>query len=87
KLVKPCPLGATKALSLIRPPAQSISISVVPTKVPVSMVTAHLNGQKGAGSDPLQRSGRAVGVPFTRLAPELPPSQVSVTPGTPSGLS
>ena len=82
KLVKTCPLGATKPLSLIKPPAQGIAISVVPTKVPVSMVTAHLNGQKVATSEPinLQTGSRAVGagvLPFTRRAPELPPSQVS----------
>lgn len=92
-LVKTCPVGATKPPSLIKPPAQGIAISVVPTKVPVSMVTAHLNGQKVASSEPqqtlpinLQTGSRAVGagvLPFnSRRAPELPPTQVScdVTP-------
>ncbi|TWW64398.1 PHD finger protein 21B [Takifugu flavidus] len=86
-LVKTCPVGATKPLSLIKPPGQGIAISVVPTKVPVSMVTAHLNGQKVASSEPqqtlpinLQTGSRAVGagvLPFnSRRAPELPPSQM-----------
>lgn len=95
KLVKACPLGATKPLSLIKPPGQGIAISVVPTKVPVSMVTAHLNGQKVASSEPLHTSPinlqtgvRAVGagvLPLPRRGPELPPSQVSSdgTPGKP----
>lgn len=95
KLVKTCPVGATKPLSLIKPPGQGIAISVVPTKVPVSMVTAHLNGQKVASSEPqqtlpinLQTGGRVVGagaLPFnSRRALELPPSQVScdITPGS-----
>lgn len=45
-----------KPLSLIKPPSQSIAISVVPAKAPVSMVTAHINGQKTANSDVLQTS-------------------------------
>uniref|UniRef100_A0A1A8QGZ9 PHD finger protein 21B n=1 Tax=Nothobranchius pienaari TaxID=704102 RepID=A0A1A8QGZ9_9TELE len=39
--------------SLIKPP---LSISVVPAKAPVSMVTAHMNGQKMVSSEPLQLS-------------------------------
>lgn len=87
-------MGTTKPLSLIKAPGPGIAISVVPTKVPVSMVTAHLNGQKVASSEPqqtlpinLQTGSRAVGAgvpPFnSRRAPELPPTQVScdVTPG------
>ncbi|XP_053169806.1 PHD finger protein 21B [Scomber japonicus] len=85
--VRTCPVGSTKPLSLIKPPSQGIAISVVPAKAPVSMVTAHINGQKAASSEPLQTSpinlqtaGRvaAAGVhPFSsRRAGELPPSQM-----------
>uniref|UniRef100_UPI0037E96D29 PHD finger protein 21B n=1 Tax=Semicossyphus pulcher TaxID=241346 RepID=UPI0037E96D29 len=85
--VRSCPVGTTKPLSLIKPPGQSIAISVVPAKAPVSMVTAHINGQKAASSEPLQTSpinlqtgGRvaSAGVhPFSsRRAGELPPSQM-----------
>ncbi|XP_004564934.1 PHD finger protein 21B isoform X1 [Maylandia zebra] len=88
--VRSCPVGTTKPLSLIKPPSQGIAISVVPAKAPVSMVTAHINGQKAvASSEPLQTSpinlqtgGRAVAAgvhPFSsssRRAGELPPSQM-----------
>ncbi|XP_038157080.1 PHD finger protein 21B isoform X1 [Cyprinodon tularosa] len=86
--VRSCPVGTTKPLSLIKPPSQSIAISVVPAKAPVSMVTAHLNGQKAAGPEPLQTSpinlqaaGRATAgaVPFSggRTSGELlPPAQM-----------
>lgn len=85
--VRSCPVGTTKPLSLIKPPSQGIAISVVPAKAPVSMVTAHINGQKAASSEPLQTSpinlqtgGRAAAAgvhPFSsRRAGELPPSQV-----------
>uniref|UniRef100_A0A3Q3MSF6 PHD finger protein 21B n=1 Tax=Mastacembelus armatus TaxID=205130 RepID=A0A3Q3MSF6_9TELE len=85
--VRSCPVGTTKPLSLIKPPSQGIAISVVPAKAPVSMVTAHINGQKAVSSEPLQTSpinlqmgGRvtAAGVhPFSsRRAVELPPSQM-----------
>ncbi|KAM6962103.1 LOW QUALITY PROTEIN: PHD finger protein 21B [Tautogolabrus adspersus] len=86
--VRSCPVGTTKPLSLIKPPAQSIAISVVPAKAPVSMVTAHINGQKAASSEPLQTSpinlqtGGRVGTagvhPFSssRRAAELPTSQM-----------
>ncbi|XP_034434513.1 PHD finger protein 21B isoform X2 [Hippoglossus hippoglossus] len=85
--VRTCPVGTTKPLSLIKPPSQSIAISVVPAKAPVSMVTAHINGQKVASSEPLQTSpinlqtaGRvaATGVHTfsSRRAGELPPSQM-----------
>ncbi|XP_028250161.1 PHD finger protein 21B isoform X2 [Parambassis ranga] len=85
--VRSCPVGTTKPLSLIKPPSQGIAISVVPAKAPVSMVTAHINGQKAASTEPLQTSpinlqtgGRAAtaGVhPFSsRRAGELPPSQM-----------
>nr|XP_015208475.1 PREDICTED: PHD finger protein 21B isoform X2 [Lepisosteus oculatus] len=52
--VRSCPVGNTKPISLIKPPNQSIAISVVPAKNPVSMVTAHINGQKAASTEPLQ---------------------------------
>ncbi|XP_051232566.1 PHD finger protein 21B isoform X2 [Dicentrarchus labrax] len=86
--VRSCPVGTPKPLSLIKPPSQGIAISVVPAKAPVSMVTAHINGQKAASSEPLQTSpinlqtgGRvaSAGVhPFSssRRAGELPPSQM-----------
>ncbi|XP_073804529.1 PHD finger protein 21B isoform X2 [Danio rerio] len=55
--VRSCPVGtATKPLALIKPPSQSIAISVVPAKSPVSMVTAHINGQKALSSEMLQTS-------------------------------
>ncbi|PWA19319.1 hypothetical protein CCH79_00019391, partial [Gambusia affinis] len=83
--VRSCPVGTTKPLSLIKPPSQGISISVVPAKAPVSMVTAHINGQKAAGPEPLQASPRnlqAAGagvVPFSggrRAGELLAPSQM-----------
>ncbi|XP_039648096.1 LOW QUALITY PROTEIN: PHD finger protein 21B [Perca fluviatilis] len=85
--VRSCPVASTKPLSLIKPPSQGIAISVVPAKAPVSMVTAHINGQKAASSESLQTSpinlqtgGRvaAAGVhPFSsRRAGELSPSQM-----------
>ncbi|KAM6895712.1 PHD finger protein 21B [Xenentodon cancila] len=54
--VRSCPVGTTKPLSLIKPPSQGIAISVVPAKAPVSMVTAHMNGQKVVSTEPLQTS-------------------------------
>ncbi|RVE56605.1 hypothetical protein OJAV_G00222710 [Oryzias javanicus] len=54
--VHSCPVGASKPLSLIKPSGQSIAISVVPAKTPVSVVTAHRNGQRPAGGEPLQTS-------------------------------
>ncbi|XP_062415047.1 PHD finger protein 21B isoform X2 [Pungitius pungitius] len=85
--VRSCPVGSTKPLTLIKPPSQSIAISVVPAKAPVSMVTAHINGQKAASSDPLQTSpinlqtgGRVASAGVhafsSRRAGELPPSQM-----------
>ncbi|XP_028427193.1 PHD finger protein 21B isoform X3 [Perca flavescens] len=85
--VRSCPVASTKPLSLIKPPSQGIAISVVPAKAPVSMVTAHINGQKAASSESLQTSpinlqtgGRvaAAGVhPFSsRRAGELSASQM-----------
>ncbi|XP_068590142.1 PHD finger protein 21B isoform X1 [Cebidichthys violaceus] len=79
--VRSCPVGSTKPLSLIKPPSQGIAVS------PVSMVTAHINGQKAATSDPLQTTpinlqtgGRAatagVHAFSSRRAGELPPSQM-----------
>ncbi|KAM6896673.1 PHD finger protein 21B [Lycodopsis pacificus] len=79
--VRSCPVGSTKPLSLIKPPSQGIAVS------PVSMVTAHINGQKAASSDPLQTTpinlqtgGRAatagVHAFSSRRAGELPPSQM-----------
>ncbi|XP_033889631.1 PHD finger protein 21B-like isoform X2 [Acipenser ruthenus] len=52
--VRSCPVGNTKPISLIKPPNQSIAISVVPAKNPVPMVTAHSNGQKAASPEPPQ---------------------------------
>lgn len=81
-------MGTTKPLSLIKPPSQGIAISVVPAKAPVSMVTAHINGQKAAGPEPLQASPinlQAAGagvVPFSggrRAGELLAPSQVTLT--------
>ncbi|KAJ8411350.1 hypothetical protein AAFF_G00173560 [Aldrovandia affinis] len=46
--LRSCPVGNAK------PPGQSIAISVVPAKAPVSMVSAHVNGQKAVGPEPLQ---------------------------------
>ncbi|XP_075458873.1 PHD finger protein 21B isoform X2 [Ascaphus truei] len=47
--VRSCPVGSAKPIPLIKAPSsQGIAISVVPAKVPVTMVTAHLNGQKMA---------------------------------------
>ncbi|KAM9328423.1 PHD finger protein 21B [Pholidichthys leucotaenia] len=85
--VRGCPVGTTKPLSLIKPPSQGIAISVVPSKAPVSMVTAHINGQKAVTSEPLQTPinlqtgsrGAPIGVhPFnnSRRVGELPPSQM-----------
>ncbi|XP_041111326.1 PHD finger protein 21B-like isoform X3 [Polyodon spathula] len=54
--VRSCPVGNTKPISLIKPPSQSIAISVVPAKNPIPMVTAHSNGQKPASPDPPQTS-------------------------------
>lgn len=52
--VRSCPVGiAAKPLALIKPPSQSIAISVVPAKTPVSMVTAHINGQKALQTSPI----------------------------------
>ncbi|KAM9312817.1 PHD finger protein 21B [Gastrophryne carolinensis] len=47
--VRSCPVGSGKPIPLIKAPSgQGIAISVVPAKSPVTMVTAHLNGQKTA---------------------------------------
>ncbi|XP_032364958.1 PHD finger protein 21B [Etheostoma spectabile] len=80
--VRSCPVA-----SLIKPPGPGIAISVVPAKAPVSMVTAHINGQKAASSESLQTSpinlqtgarGGAAGVHTfsSRRAGELSPSQM-----------
>ncbi|XP_056133587.1 PHD finger protein 21B [Lampris incognitus] len=84
--VRSCPVGATKPLSLIKPPSQSIAISVVPAKAPVSMVTAHINGQKAVSSEALQTSpinlqtaSRVVGSgvhSLSRRPSEVPHSQM-----------
>ncbi|KAM3587884.1 uncharacterized protein V6R79_016257 [Siganus canaliculatus] len=85
--VRTCPVGTTKPLALIKPPGQGIAISVVPAKTPVSMVTAHINGQKAASSEPLQTSPinlqtasktapPGVHTFNSRRAAELPPSQM-----------
>ncbi|MBN3284705.1 PF21B protein, partial [Polyodon spathula] len=55
--VRSCPVVNTKPISLIKPPNQSIAISVVPVvpaKNPVPMVTVHNNGQKAASPEPPQ---------------------------------
>ncbi|XP_064417123.1 PHD finger protein 21B [Latimeria chalumnae] len=52
--VRSCPVGNTKPIPLIKAPNQSIAISVVPAKNPVTMVTAHINGQKAASTEPPQ---------------------------------
>uniref|UniRef100_A0A8C5PQZ4 PHD finger protein 21B n=1 Tax=Leptobrachium leishanense TaxID=445787 RepID=A0A8C5PQZ4_9ANUR len=47
--VRSCPVGSAKPIPLIKATStQGIAISVVPGKAPVTMVTAHLNGQKTA---------------------------------------
>uniref|UniRef100_A0A8C6TU59 PHD finger protein 21B n=1 Tax=Neogobius melanostomus TaxID=47308 RepID=A0A8C6TU59_9GOBI len=85
--VRTCPVGTNKPLSLIKTPGQGIAISVVPAKAPVSMVTAHIHGQKVPSSDPLQNSpinlktsSRVVSASVhplsSRRATELPPSQM-----------
>lgn len=96
--VRTCPVGSTKPLSLIKPSGQGIAISVVPAKTPVSMVTAHLNGQKAVSSEPLQTSpvnlqmgGRAaVTTPIlplsNRRSAELPTTQVSAMTSHPDHL-
>ncbi|XP_054862239.1 PHD finger protein 21B isoform X3 [Amphiprion ocellaris] len=72
--VRTCPVGSTKPLSLIKPSNQGISISVVPAKTPVSMVTAHINGQKAASSE--QMTPINLQTFSSRRAAELPPSQM-----------
>ncbi|XP_048863333.1 PHD finger protein 21B-like isoform X2 [Brienomyrus brachyistius] len=82
--VRGCPVGNAKPLSLIKPPSQSIAISVVPVKPPVSMVTARINGQKAPSSEPpqttpvsLPAAGKAAGSSSTgRRITELPRSQM-----------
>ncbi|MBN3307981.1 PHD finger protein 21B isoform X2 [Amia ocellicauda] len=84
--VRSCPVGNTKPISLIKPPNQSIAISVVPAKNPVSMVTAHINGQKAASTEPLQTApinlqtaNKVVGSSLNstgRRVTELPNSQM-----------
>lgn len=56
--VRSCPVGSSKPLSLIKPSNQGISIAVVPAKAPVSMVTAHINGQKATSSETTTFSSR-----------------------------
>ncbi|KAM3926203.1 PHD finger protein 21B [Leptodactylus fuscus] len=48
--VRSCPVESAKPIPLIKAPSSQggIAISVVPAKAPVTMVTAHLNGQKTA---------------------------------------
>uniref|UniRef100_A0A3Q1G0E3 PHD finger protein 21B n=1 Tax=Acanthochromis polyacanthus TaxID=80966 RepID=A0A3Q1G0E3_9TELE len=72
--IRTCPVGSTKPLSLIKPSNQGISISVVPAKTPVSMVTAHINGQKAASSE--QTTPINLQTFSSRRATELPPSQM-----------
>ncbi|XP_068611624.1 PHD finger protein 21B [Brachionichthys hirsutus] len=85
--VRSCSVGTTKALCLIKPPNQGVAVSVVPSKSPVSMVTAHINGQNAASSEPLQTSpinlqtgGQAVAAGLhplsSRRAGEPSPSRV-----------
>ncbi|XP_036374130.1 PHD finger protein 21B-like [Megalops cyprinoides] len=82
--VRGCPVGSTKPLSLVKP-SQSIAISVTPAKAAVSMVTAHMNGQKAPGPEPLQTApgnlqtaGKVAGsgLSLSRRAGEPPHSQM-----------
>ncbi|XP_074554082.1 PHD finger protein 21B isoform X4 [Halichoeres trimaculatus] len=84
--VRSCPVGTTKPLSLIKPPGQSIAISVVPAKAPVSMVTAHINGQKAASSEPLQTSPINLPTANSTFSPEHQPNgQTAAPPHSVSG--
>ncbi|XP_018611410.2 PHD finger protein 21B-like [Scleropages formosus] len=80
-----CPVGSAKPISLIKQPTQNIAFSVVPAKTPVSMVTAHINGQKAVSSEPLQAAPvnlqmankvASSSLSLGRRATELPQSQV-----------
>lgn len=78
--VRSCPVvaAASKPPSLIKPPSQAVAISAVPT--------AHLNGQKiPAAPEPQTGCGVALGVgghpPGARTTPDLPPTQVTGSPG------
>ncbi|XP_043944015.1 PHD finger protein 21B isoform X2 [Protopterus annectens] len=72
--VRSCPIGGTLPIPLIKSPSQSIAISVLPAKNPVTMVTAHINGQKTASTDPpqtvpinLQTTNKLVGSAFSSV--------------------
>ncbi|XP_073423775.1 PHD finger protein 21B isoform X3 [Dendrobates tinctorius] len=65
--VRSCPVESAKPIPLIKAPPNSqggISISVVPAKAPVTMVTAHLNGQKTATAS-APSSANSAGPPQT----------------------
>ncbi|XP_072408454.1 PHD finger protein 21B isoform X3 [Chiloscyllium punctatum] len=95
--VRSCPVGSTKPIPLIKAPSQSIAISVVPSKNPITMVTAHINGQKMASTDPpqmapvnLQTTNKLAGSNLNstgRRVPETSNSQVRPKTLIPDSLS
>ncbi|XP_029455923.1 PHD finger protein 21B [Rhinatrema bivittatum] len=54
--IRNCPMGSVKPIPLIKAPSsQSLAISIMQAKAPVTMVTAHINGsQKSAASANLE---------------------------------
>ncbi|XP_062914168.1 PHD finger protein 21B [Mobula hypostoma] len=87
--VRSCPVGSTKPISLIKAPNQSIAISVVPSKNPITMVTAHINGQKTASTDPpqmapinLQTTSKLTGSNLNSTGRRVPETSNSQTVGT-----
>ncbi|XP_048463589.1 PHD finger protein 21B [Rhincodon typus] len=87
--VRSCPVGSTKPIPLIKAPNQSIAISVVPSKNPITMVTAHINGQKVASTDPpqmapvnLQTTNKLAGSNLNSTGRRVPETSNSQTLGT-----
>ncbi|XP_032893473.1 PHD finger protein 21B isoform X3 [Amblyraja radiata] len=87
--VRSCPVGSTKPISLVKAPNQSIAISVVPSKNPITMVTAHINGQKTPGTDPpqmapinLQTTSKLAGSNLNSTGRRVPETSNSQTLGT-----
>ncbi|XP_072340636.1 PHD finger protein 21B isoform X1 [Scyliorhinus torazame] len=87
--VRSCPVGSTKPIPLIKAPNQSIAISVVPSKNPITMVTAHINGQKTASTDPpqmapinLQTTNKLAGSNLNSTGRRVPETSNSQTLGT-----
>eukprot|EP00062_Callorhinchus_milii_P009924 gi/632954248/ref/XP_007892860.1/ PREDICTED: PHD finger protein 21B isoform X2 [Callorhinchus milii] len=87
--VRSCPVGSTKPIPLIKAPNQSIAISVVPSKNPITMVTAHINGQKATSTDPpqmapinLQTTNKLVGSSLNSVGRRISESSNSQTLGT-----